>query len=139
MTLIGSPTNFVHTLWFIELPDGDFFGFVHKEDGDPEWRLNYRFRHYDGDQSKDCFDDGDTKRWFIVKHAEVDRLLSMARLCVTGAKAFYGSQSWEVAVNGYGDAVVAVLHKLPWAHWKTVNHDGTPIATQNTEGTPTCQ
>lgn len=139
MSIVLTETNYVHTMWFVALNQGDWLAALTKEDGKDEWVFSYRHRYYDGDQSKDSFDDGDTKRWYEVRDKDCDKLLIAGEHLSLKAVEIFGGARSVVAVGGYAEKAIAQLSKQPWVHMKTLNKDGNPLAEQNAEGPSTQQ
>lgn len=56
----------VVALWFLSTIENhqDWLAVVREIEPDVKYELVYRFRYYDGDQSKNPFDDGDKKNWY---------------------------------------------------------------------------
>lgn len=113
-------------MWFCGGSDEcDVMGALHRDLPDGEWILQYRIRHYDGDQKKDPFSDGDTKQWYKVRFPEPDE----ARVLAAASSVFRTiAEHMEMTLHViplHTDDPKAIGEKLdrePWCHRKVLPH-----------------
>lgn len=119
----------IYAIWFVGNETGDWHAMVGIEDG--VWVLRYRFRYYDGDQTKDAFECGDTKNAYIVKTS--DSLIATRNKLLNGLYTLisplmevrYGSKIDEVLLDCANDdpKLITELEKRSWAHTKTMSKE----------------
>lgn len=133
MTMEMRPGRYVSQIYFVggALPF-DVLGFLYRDPGKP-FELLFRFRYYDGDQSKGPFADGDAKSWTHVAFDRPDPKIDEAealQLCATIFRGLATIAEMDLTVlpvrTDDSDKVLAALRSQPWAHARTVTPEPKP-------------
>jgi hypothetical protein len=115
--------TYISQIWFLHGDDADFdvLGSVWKTP--TGWEAAYRFRYHDGDQSKDAFEDGDTKRGYtaVIPDATEEQVLATLNR-VFRELAERAELTLEVVPvrTDRAEKVMAILSQQPWAHIRQV-------------------
>ncbi len=98
-------------LWFVDLPDCDWFASVFM-DGDTV-RLKYRFRHY---RDSKAFDSKDIKSWYTTEGDDVDELVEVTRRVATKLAIMVESDVYELMMSDFPntDAFMEELRRAPF-------------------------
>lgn len=125
------PGRYVSRIYFL-CADGagfDVMGSLYRDTGEP-FCLVFRFRYYDGDQSKGPFEDGDRKSWTQVtfKNTETgqdqteDEALSLCRE-IFGGLAKHAELELHTLVTATDDSdkIAGLLLAQPWVHTRQVD------------------
>jgi hypothetical protein len=122
--------TFVECIWFVPFgptpsePVGDLLAILFRE-GEGPWGVSIRMRVYDGDQTRDAFNDGDTKKaWRIEpKPGAFDSVGLMAddfqgKLALLAITMSDGPVTVieRLDIQGGPKDVVAALKTVSWAH-----------------------
>lgn len=115
------PGRYVSQIWFLHGADApmDVLGTMWKDGG--EWKAQVRLRMYDGDQSKDAFEDGDTKRAYNLVVRSTDEELALRDLSKCFRKMADDLGLTLEALPLRTDdpkKIFEILSQQPWAHIK---------------------
>jgi hypothetical protein len=108
-------TEKTRAIWFVEIPGGDWTACI-EDSGGGHFRLEYRFRHYQG---PGVWDGKDEKHWYTVTGSDLAKGIEATRLIIKRMKTEGAGESWEL-LRGVGTLkqFMAEFMKLPFVHAK---------------------
>lgn len=111
--------EYLLAMWFVGGAEGDWLAAVYRDKGDPNWRLTYRFRYYEGKQSGDPFTDDDRKSWYearISGDASEESLISKVNGVASLTALRFGGEVDCVEVRGTPALLQGKIADRPWLH-----------------------
>lgn len=121
MTMTIKQDSYYVGFWFVG--DGetrDWFAILRRDPGADRFTLDYRFRYYTGDQTKDTFNDGDDKSFWTATlppdASEPAAIEIVAGLVEDLVQKGFGTNPVQTLVQGNGEAMIAAFAKAPFVH-----------------------
>jgi hypothetical protein len=110
-------------VWFMQTtPKQDWMAGVSEVVPDKVYELSYRFRYYDGDQSKDSFNDGDTKNWYSATICGTrEKAIAGVRFVARKMEGLAVGKLYEYINHGDFEDFTARFMKAPFVHTKSVS------------------
>jgi len=112
----------VVAIWYLPtMPTQDWMGCLREIEPGAQYELVYRFRYYDGDQSKGPFLDNDTKSWFRATiPASRERAIAGVRTIAKILEQTAGSRLYEFINWGDFPAFLEEFLAAPFVHSQRV-------------------
>ncbi len=115
-------TTYVEALWFAPFADrdADVMVFISREDGDPKWKMEMRFKYY---ASPDPFDKKDRRNGYYVKDENLAKLLKTVEgLYALGYKEGHLRHHEKITIQAKGEAaadkMIMAASTHDWIHIK---------------------
>ncbi len=119
--------EYLLAMWFVSNEEGDWLAVVFRAKDDPRWRLQYRFRYYQGGPSADPFSSEDPKSWYEGRAPEGTTEETMKRNVDATALLIsmkFGGPVDCIEVRGGPELLIEKAAGRPWFHYQ-VSTEGT--------------